>query len=280
MAEKQTAIQVLSSTTLEVQKQIDQYVQEGRLVIPQNYSAGNNLKQLQLKIQDDEKIMACTQASIAKVMLDSCVLGLNISKNQYYVIPYGNKAQLSVSYMGRVAIAKRIDQNIEDIFGRVVKEGEEFEFEDSVEDGYSIITKHKRTLASMNSKNILAAYATAKYRDGTSKSLIMTFDRIKKSWMKSPVKPIDQNGNIKAGTTHDIYTEEMAIRTVITALCKPIVNTSSDADLFGETLQSVDLNETKAQTDAIAEEKTATGDFIDVEFYDVDDETGEVKMEV
>lgn len=280
MAEKQTAIQALSSTTLAVQKQIDQYVQEGRLILPQNYSAGNNLKQLQLKIQDDEKIMACTQASIAKVMLDSCVLGLNISKNQYYVIPYGNKAQLSISYMGKCAISKRIDPNIEDIFARVVKKGEEFDFDDT-NDGYSVITKHKRTLASMDSKEYLAAYATIVYKDGmTPKSLIYTWDRIKASWSKSAVHPIDNNGNIKPGTAHAQFTEDMMCRTVVAAICKPIINTSSDADLFGETLQSVDLNETKAQTDAIAEEKTGTGDFIDVDFSEVDEETGEVKMEV
>lgn len=284
MAEqKQTAIQVLSNTTQAVQKQIDDYVKEGRLMLPPNYSAGNNLKLIQLHIQDNPKIMACSQASIASVMLQSCLLGLNFGKGQFYIIPYGNVATLSISYHGKSSICKRIDPSIEDIFGRVVKEGEEFDFDDSL-DGYSVITKHKRTLASMNSKNVLAAYATIVYRDGKpSKSLIMPFDRIKKSWSKSPVKPIDQNGNVRAGTTHSEFTDEMCIRTVVAAICAPIMRTSSDADLFGETLQSVVLNETKAQADAEAAEKTGAGDFIDVDFsevQEVDGETGEVKLEV
>lgn len=277
MAEQQqkpvTAIQKLNNTTLAVQNQIDSYCKEGRLNLPQNYSAGNALKQFQLKVQDDEKLMACTQSSIAKAMLDMCVLGLNISKTQCYCIPYGNKAQLSVSYLGKVAIAKRIDPTIETITGRVVKEGEEFDFDDT-DDGYSIIKKHKRTLSSMKSKTIEAAYATIVYNDGKpNKSLIMTFDRIKESWKMSTAKPIDNEGNVKPGSTHDKFMDDMAVKTVIAAICKPIISTSSDADLFGSTVQSVTLEETKAQADAEAKEKMGSGDFVDVEFSEVNDTT-------
>lgn len=287
MAEqKMTAIQVLSNTTLTVQNQIDDYVKKGKLILPPNYSAGNALKQFQLAVQDNEKLMSCTQASLAKAMLDMVILGLNISKSQIYVIPYGNKAQLSVSYMGKIAIAKRIDPTIKDIIAKVVKDGEDFDFEDNLEDGYSVITKHKRTLQSMDSKNYIAAYATIIYNDEKpNKSLIMTFDRIKKSWMKSMVHPIDNNGNIKAGTTHDLYTEDMMKRTVINAICKMIINTSSDADLFNEVLEENELNEAKTLADAESAEKMSSKEMIDVEFEEVsddnphtviDDETGEI----
>lgn len=273
--------QKLNATTLSVQKQIDEYCREGKLNIPANYSVGNALKQFQLKVQDDEKLMACTTASLAKAMLDMCVLGLNISKTQCYCIPYANKAQLSVSYLGKVAIAKRIDPTISDIFGRVVKEGEEFDFEDELE-GYSRILKHKRTLESMSSKNILAAYATVVYNDGKpNRSMIMTFDRIKKSWEMSKTNPIDQNGNVKPSSTHGKYTEDMAIRTVIAAICKPIIATSSDLDLFGSTVQAVNLDENKAQADAEASAKMGSGDIVDVDvdFAEIDplDENNPVK---
>lgn len=285
MAEQKalSPVQKLNATTLSVQKQIDEYCKEGKLNIPANYSVGNALKQFQLKVQDDDKLMACTTASLAKAMLDMCVLGLNISKTQCYCINYGGKAQLSISYLGKVAIAKRIDPTISDIFGKVVKEGEDFDFEDEP-DGYSKILKHKRTLQSMSSKTILAAYATIVYNDGKpSKSMIMTFDRIKKSWEMSPVKPIDNDGNVKPNSTHGKFTEDMAIRTVIAAICKPIISTSSDMDLFGATVQSVNLDENKAQADAEASEKMGSGDMVDVDvdFNEVDPisadtETGEI----
>lgn len=282
MAEQQKALtptQKLNATTLAVQDQVTNLCQEGKLNLPANYSAGNALKQFQLKVQDDEKLMGCTQASLAKAMLDMCVLGLNISKTQCYCIPYGNKAQLSVSYLGKVAIAKRIDPTIETITGRVVKEGEEFDFDDT-DDGYSIIKKHKRTLASMKSKNIEAAYATIVYNDGKpNKSLIMTFDRIKQSWKQSQLKPVNEDGTLKKGTTHDKFTEEMCCRTVIAAICKSIINTSDDADLFGSTVQSVSLEETKAQADAEAKEKMGSGEIIDVEFNEVDESAEQISSE-
>lgn len=289
MAEQQKALtpnQKLNATTLAVQEQVTNLCNEGKLNLPANYSAGNALKQFQLKVQDDEKLMACTQASLAKAMLDMCVLGLNVSKQQAYIIPYDGRAQLSVSYMGKVAIAKRIDPTIETITARVVKEGEEFDFEDT-DDGYSIIKKHKRTLQSLKSKDIEAAYSTIVYNDGKpNKSLIMTFDRIKQSWKQSQLKPVNEDGTLKKGTTHDKFTEDMCCRTVIAAICKSIINTSDDSDLFGSTVQSVSLEETKAQADAEAKEKMGSGEVVDVDFNEVeekevnqeniDPETGEI----
>lgn len=267
MAEAKSAIQVLNNTTMAVQKQIENYCSDGKLNLPKDYSVGNAIKSAQLMIQDNEKIMSCTQSSIAKCLLDMAILGLNPSKQQLYFVPYGNQAQVSISYHGKVAIAKRIDPGIQDIFARVVKKGEDFDFDYDTNSGNTIITRHKPTLESLGSKEIIAAYACVVYRDGRpNKALIMDFDRIKKSWAQSAMHPVDGNGNIKAGTVHDKFTAEMACKTVISAICKPIINQSSDADLFGTTVQSVDLNESKAQADAEAYQKMNTGDFIDIEF--------------
>lgn len=269
MAEQQmTSIQRLSNTVATVQKQIDTYVKEGKLDLPPNYSANNALKLAQLKIQDDDKLMNCTQASIAKSLLDMTILGLNISKQQVYLIPYNGQMQISVSYMGKESIAKRINPNIKDIFGRVVKKGETFQFHDNV-DGTTTIEEHTRTLESMDGKEIIAAYCTITYKDGSQPtSTIMTFDRIKRSWMQSQMRPVDANGNIKEGSVHAKFTEEMAIKTVVSAACKSIINTSNDKDLFNITVQSVDLNETKIYADAEAHKKMSSGEFIDVDFDD------------
>lgn len=280
MAEQKTLtrtqiIASLDATTKKVQNEIATFCKEGSLNLPADYSYGNALRQAQLKIQDDDKLLACSQASIAKCLLDMVVLGLNISKQQAYIIPYGGQAQLSVSYFGKIAIAKRIDHTIKDIFARCVKVGDEFDFDDDLE-GNTTILKHKRTLASLKSKEIEACYATIVYNDGKpSKSLIFDFDRIKQSWKQSQMKPVNDDGTIKKGTTHDKFTEEMCCRTVINAICKPIINASSDADLFGATIQSVDLNEKAAQSDAKAKEKMCSGDIVDVEFSDVDFEKEE-----
>lgn len=269
-----TPTQKLSNTVASVQTQIDRFVEEGHLNLPVNYSAGNALRQAQLKIQGDEKLMNCSQPSLYKSMLDMVILGLNISKAQCYFIPYGSQAQLSVSYLGKIATAKRIDPNIVDITGRVVRDEEEFDFED-MPDGYSKILKHKRTLKSMNSKEIIGAYATITYKDGSTRSLIKTFDQIKQAWKQSRANPIDENGNVKKGSTHDKFIDDMCVKTCISAICKPIINTSDDSDLFGSTVQSASLNEESAVANAEAEEKMNSGDVIDVDvdFKEADADT-------
>lgn len=275
-----TPAQYVNQVAEVAQTQIKKFVDEQKLNLPQNYSAGNAIKQLQLKIQDDEKLLACTQASLLKVMIDSAVLGLNISKNQFYVIPYGNKAQVSISYLGKVAIAKRIDPTIDDIIGRPVKKGEEFDFED-LDNGYSKIIKHKRTLESMNTKEYIGGYATILYNDGKEpKSLIMTYDRIKESWKMSTAKPIDNEGNVKAGSVHDKFADDMIVKTCISAICKGIISKSDDRDLFTETVQTVELEERKVISDIEAEENNGVGEFIDVDCEEIESkvntETGEV----
>lgn len=286
-----TPVQKLNNTTLSVQGKIDSYVKEGKLNIPQNYSVGNAIMQAQLKIQDDKKLMECTQASLAKCMLDMAVLGLNISKSQCYFVPFDGKAQIMVSYQGKVAIAKRIDPTIKDIYARCVKTGEEFEFEDDM-DGNTIITKHKRTMESIKSKDILAAYACIVYNDGKpNKFLLMNYEAILKRWAKSLAKPFNADGTLKENSAHATFTEEMCYRTVISAICKPILNTSSDEDLFAETARAVDLEESKSHSQQKAEENMCSEEMIDVDFEDIgnetvqvnqtiDTETGEIKLDM
>lgn len=268
----ENAIMVLNKTKQSVFQKIDGYIQQNQLVLPPNYSFGTALNQFQLMIQDDAKIMSCTQASIAKTMLDMAIMGLSLAKSQCYVIPYGNQAKLHVSYLGKVALAKRIDPTIDDVVARVVKEGEIFEFSD-LPNGYSRIDKHQRTLQSMDSKNIIGAYATILYNNGDEpKSLIMTYERIKKSWGQSKMNPVLADGNIKPGGVHANFTEEMCCKTVISAICKPIISHSDDGSLFSNTIQTVDIEETAAQAKAEVEESNGVGpmiDFVDADFTEV-----------
>lgn len=257
------ALAVLNKTKQGVFEKIDSYIQSNQLALPPNYSFGTALNQFQLAVQDDSKIMSCTQASIAKTMLDMAIMGLSLAKNQCYVIPYGNQAKLHVSYLGKVAIAKRIDPTIDDIVARTVKAGEIFEFEDNF-DGYSMITKHQRTLESMDSKDIIAAYATILYNDGKPpKSMIMTFERIKKSWSMSQMRPVQADGSIKTSGVHGTFTDEMCCKTVISAICKPIIAHSDDGSLFSNTVQTVEIEEVAAQSKAEVEEQNGNGDYID-----------------
>ena len=276
-----TPIQALASTKDEVAKKIEKYIDGGELHLPQNYSAGNALTQFQLMVQDDDKLMSCTRSSLAKCMLDMCVLGLNPAKKQCYAINYGGKATLMPSYEGNKAMAKRIDPTIEDIVARTIHKGEEFDFDD-LPNGYSRVIKHKRTLASLGVTNpleeIIGAYATIVYNDGKeSVSLIMPFSEIVKRWKMSKARPLDKDGTLNPDSVHAKFPDKMCERTVINAICKPIISSSNDNDLFCSVAQSNIMEAQKAEADAEAQENMCEGDFmdIDVDFSEIPEESEE-----
>lgn len=269
----------IKAITNNVLSSINAYTKSGELQIPPNYSVSNALKQMQLIIVDDEKLMACTPASLSNMMLDMVILGLNPGKDQCYPIAYGDTAKLMPSYFGNKMLAMRICPNIKDIVAKPIKKGEEFEYENNLEDGYATILKHKSTLESLDSKEFIGGYATIIYNDGSKKSLVMTFSRILESWKMSQAKPFDENGNLKSGSVHSRFTEDMIQRTLINAITKPIIKSSDDKDLFSSTLHSVYLENSKANSESnIKNNISSETEVIDIDEteLEVDQETGEV----
>lgn len=279
--EKNNAIvQKLKDTSTSVINQVMKYADEGKLEIPKNYSVGNSVNALRLMIMDDDKLRSCTLPSIANAMLNMCILGLNPSKKQCYPIAYGEKLGLMVSYFGNVAIAKRADTTIDDVVADVVKEGETFEFEHLPGNTYKV-TKHTRTLESMDSDKILAAYATILYNDGKEPvTLIMTWKEILAAWKKSPAKPFDEDGNLKTSSTHAQYSDDMAKRTVINKITKMVRNTSDDSELFEDARKSVDYESSKNEAEMEVVENTCSEEeYTDVDYVEYDASENEVEEE-
>lgn len=265
-AKDNAIVQKLKDTSTSVINQVMEYANNGKLEIPKNYSVGNAVNALRLMIVDDDKLRNCTTASIANAMLNMCILGLNPSKKQCYPIAYGDKLGLMVSYFGNSTIAKRADPTIKDIVADVVKEGEGLEFEHLPGNVYKI-KNHTRTLETMDSDKIIAAYATILYNDGKEPvSLVMTWREILQSWKKSTAKPFDEDGNLKPSSTHAQYPEDMAKRTVINKITKMVRNTSDDSSLFEQARKSIDLE--NAQNEA--EQETIENTCSEEEYTDVD----------
>jgi len=247
---------------------IRKYQESGQLQLPPDYSAENALKSAWLVLQntktkDDKPVLtACDKNSIANTLLNMIIQGLTPAKNQCYFVAYGNQLTCMRSYFGTMILAKRVDENIEDIFAEVVYEGDTFKYK--INRGRKEIIEHVQALENVDNKKIKAAYCTVYYRDGRERTEIMTIDEIKQAWKQSQVKPIDEKGNIKAGTTHDKFTAEMCKRTAINRCCKPIINSSSDSYLFR---QAVTRSKEIATEAEVAEEiaTNANREFIDVE---------------
>lgn len=255
-----------------VQKRIAEMQNSGSIELPNNYSIGNALKSAYLILQEtqtrDKKpvLQACTQESIANSLLDMATQGLNPSKEQCYFIAYGNKLTMSRSYLGTIALTKRIN-GVKDVKGYAVYKGDKFEL------GFDILTGKQKILEfcpglNRDSKNLIGAFALILGDNEILHTEYMDINQIHKAWEQGSMK-----GNSGA---HKNFADQMAIKTVINRACKYYVSTSDDSDKIAE-FMSKSIENTDRE---LEEEKKEFANKEVVEIEDipenVDEETGEI----
>lgn len=261
---------------------VNAYRNEGRLSLPENYSAGNAIQSAQLVISevvDRNKrpaLEVCTKASIAQALLDTVLQGLNPGKKQCYYIVYGDKLVMQRSRYGEEHLAKTLCPDIEGIYPDVVYKGDVFKY--AKKRGRTVVTEHQQDLGNIDQNNIIAAYCTIVFRDGSEDTTIMTIDEVHAAWRKSKQAPFDDKGNLKPSSTHGQHPAEMAKKTVVRRACKPIINSSDDSNLIiCESIRRTDDARMDAETEAIIYENNGADD-IDFEepVVEIDKTTGEV----
>lgn len=197
----------------------------GDVVLPPNYDVNDAVKALYLKtIQTVDKqkrpvLEVCTRESIEQVVQNYVSKGLNIAKNQCYLVCYGNALTLQESYFGKQKQANAYAGVT--INSNVIYEGEKVNI--VVRPNGTKIIEHTPDFSKFNVDKIVGAYAIAVNDKGeVVDSDIMTIAEIKKSWAKS------QSG----GDVHKQFPVEMARKTVIGRLAKRFINTSDDSNKF------------------------------------------------
>lgn len=201
------------------------------LRIPGNYSAENALKSAYLILSEtvdrDKKpvLQSCSEASISTALLDMVIQGLSPVKKQCYFIPYGGKLQLSRSYLGTVAITKRL-KGVKNVIANCIFENDVFDYELDLETGNRKITKHEQKFENIDPVKIVGAYAIVVMEDGQNYIEIMNINQIKKSW------GMGMSFSSGKSTVHNNFADEMAKKTVINRACKMFANTSDDSDLL------------------------------------------------
>lgn len=210
---------------------------KGELKVPGNYSPENALKSAYLILSetiDREKkpvLQSCSEASIANALLDMTIQGLSPSKKQCYFIPYGGKLQLSRSYLGTVAVTKRL-KGVKDVKAYCIYEGDEFDQEYDISTATLKITKFNPKFENIDINKIKGAFAVVIGEDGPIHTEVMNINQIKKAWGQGAAK-----GNSGA---HNNFADEMAKKTVINRACKMFANTSDDSDLLIEAFNNSD----------------------------------------
>jgi recombination protein RecT len=242
-------IKIVEQTTARIKQLQD----NGEIKFPANYSPENALKSAYLilqRIKAKDKttpvLEACTKESIANALLDMVVQGLNPMKKQCYFIPYGNKLELQRSYLGSVAVLKRIKE-VKNIFSQCIYKDDKLKYE--IIDGNVHIIQHLQEFGNIANENIIGAYCTIEFENGTKATTLMTMDEIKQAWKQSKLDLFDNKGNIKASSTHGKFTQEMAKKTVVNRACKYIISTTDDSDLLLEAINRTTDNEYKNDND-------------------------------
>lgn len=162
------------------------------------------------------------------------------------------------SYFGTMAIAKTVDSTIGDIVANIVYEGDTFKFRTNIKGKKEIVT-HDQDLENIDNKKIKAAYAVVLDKNDNIKTTeIMTMEEIKTAWKQSKMYPVDEKGNIKSGTTHDKFTADMAKKTVINKILKPLINSSNDSGLFMKYAKESEMEIVDAELQEKIEEEANT----------------------
>lgn len=214
-----------------VLNRVKELEKEKSLQFPANYSYSNALKSAWLMLQetvDRDKtpvLQSCSTASISNALLDMVIQGLSPAKKQCYFVPYGGKLQLMRSYMGTVAVTKRL-QGVKDVKAYVIYEGDEFETEYDINTATIKITKFNPKFENIDTTKIKGAFAVILGENGPLHTEIMNISQIKKAWNQGTAYSSGKS------TAHNNFTDEMAKKSVINRACKMYANTSDDSDLL------------------------------------------------
>lgn len=221
----------------QVTLKIHELSKNGKIVFPPTYSVANALNSAWLMLQEVKDkgnkpaLEVCTKNSIVSSLYDMCLQGLSPAKKQCYFIAYKNQLQLMRSYMGTVAVTKRL-KGIVDVKAYCIYEGDEFEETYDPKTASVTVTKFSPKFENIDIDKIKGAFAVIIGENGPIYTEVMNIGQIKKAWNQGYAK-----GNSGA---HNNFTDQMAKKTVINRACKMYANTSDDSDILIQAFNNSD----------------------------------------
>jgi phage RecT family recombinase len=196
------------------------------------------MKEAWLKLRElkdgngDPALASCTRGSICSALLDMAVQGLSPGKGQCYFIAYKNQVRLRRSYLGTVAVARRVG-GVKDVFAQPIYAKDSFEIE--MGDGGEIESYlHESSFANIDMDAIVGAYAVVVTDDGHRHITVMTIDQIRKAWA------MNLSATGKKSAAYEDFPDEMAKKTVISRALKYYINSSDDTSLLAAAYNRAD----------------------------------------
>lgn len=264
MSEKNiTSEAVKKDITVQVLDKINLFKNSGELTLPKDYSPENALKSAYLVLSEQKDkagksvLESCTKPSIANALFSMVTWGLSPMKSQVYFIPYGDKLQISKSYLGNIAIAKRT-AGVKEVNAVLVYKNDLFNIGVNPKTGIFEVIEHSTSLENINDAEIIGGYAVVIFNDGSVKTEIMNIKQVETSW---------NQGYAKGGSpAHKNFRGEMVKKTIINRALKTVIGSSDDSALYDEqevTYPTIETNvefeiNTKANAEIIDFEEIPT----------------------
>lgn len=239
--------------------------------MPKDYNYVNAVKATMLKLQEVKDkngkpaLEVCTPSSIQSALFSMVVKGLDVSKNQAYLVIYNDKLQLQESYFGKVLQVKRIFPEWEPR-PNIVHADDTFKYAVNPDTGRRELVEHTQSLENLD-KPILGGYIYLPCADGGKDLYIMTIKQIIASWNKSR----------SGGATAKQFPEKMAMKTLVNSGCTMVINSTPSQSTVADNSDDPNAPETEPEY-AYAEEVVEVQELPDAPQY-VDTETGEIKDE-
>ena len=253
-----------------VLNRVDEMCKVG-FTMPKDYNYVNAVKATMLKLQEVKDkngkpaLEVCTPSSIQSALFAMVVKGLDVSKNQAYLVCYGQQLQLQESYFGKVLQVKRIVPDWEPR-PNIVQEGDTFKYTVNPETGRRELVEHTQSLENLD-KPIVGGYIYLPCADGGKDLYVMTAKQIAAAWSKSR----------SGGATAKQFPEKMAMKTLVNSGCTMVINSTPSQSTVADNSDDPNAPEPAQEFD-YAEEVVEVHELPDAP-QDVDTETGEIKNE-
>ena len=253
-----------------VLSRVEEMCQVG-FTMPKDYNYVNAVKATMLKLQDvkdkngKSALEVCTPSSIQSALFSMVVKGLDVSKNQAYLVVYNDKLQLQESYFGKVLQVKRIFPEWEPR-PNIVHADDTFKYTVNPETGRRELVEHTQSLENLD-KPIVGGYIYLPCADGGKDLYVMTAKQIAAAWSKSR----------SGGATAKQFPEKMAMKTIVNSGCTMVINSTPSQSNIADNSDDPNAPETEPEY-AYAEEVVEVHE-LPAAPQDVDTETGEIKEE-
>lgn len=251
-----------------VLSRVEEMCQVG-FTMPKDYNYVNAVKATMLKLQEIKDkngkpaLEVCTPASVQSALFKMVCTGLDVSKNQAYLVCYGDQLQLQESYFGKVLQVKRIFPEWEPR-PNIVHEGDTFKYTVNPETGRKELVEHTQSLENLD-KPIVGGYIYLPCADGGKDLYCMTYKQIVAAWNKSR----------SGGATAKQFPEKMAMKTLVNSGCTMVINSTPSQSNIADNSDDPNAPES-SQEYADAEEIVEVHELPEAP-ANVDAETGEIK---